>query len=165
MNDPGIQDELNQLSQNLGRLMPNNPYRNSYEIGGEENLSLNEAMRLMERLREMDDVEDQLRGVRDWRDLQHVDEQKIRDLLGDETAHDLDQLRQLTRVLEDAGYVQRTRRGCELTPRGVRKIGQKALQDIFQRLKKDRFGQHKLDRAGGGRERADDSKAEPAGVE
>ncbi len=158
MNDPGIQEELNQLAQNLGRLMPNNPYRNRYEIGGEEDLSLNEAMRLMERLREMDEIEDQLRGVRDWRDLQHVDDQKIRDLLGDETAHDLDQLRQLTRLLEDAGYVQRTRRGFELTPRGVRKIGQKALQDIFQRLKKDRFGQHKLDRAGGGRERADDTK-------
>ena len=158
MNDPGIQQELAQLSENLGRLMPNNPYRNRYEIGGEEDLSLNEAMRLMDRLREMDEIEDQLRGVRDWRDLHHVDDQKIRDLLGDETAHDLDQLRQLTRLLEDAGYVQRTRRGFELTPRGVRKIGQKALQDIFQRLKKDRFGQHKLDRMSGGRERTDDTK-------
>ena len=158
MNDPGIQQELAQLSENLGRLMPNNPYRNRYEIGGEEDLSLNEAMRLMDRLREMDEIEDQLRGVRDWRDLQYVDNQKIRDLLGDETAHDLDQLRQLTRLLEDSGYVQRTRRGFELTPRGVRKIGQKALQDIFQRLKKDRFGQHKLDRMGGGRERTDDTK-------
>ncbi|HUZ03151.1 MAG TPA: VWA domain-containing protein [Thermomicrobiaceae bacterium] len=159
MNDPGIQDQLQQLGQNLGRMMPDNPYRNQYRMGGDEELTLGEAMRLMERLREMEEVEDQLKGVRDWRDLQHVDNDKIRELLGDDIAQDVDQLRQLTKLLEDAGYVQRTRRGYELTARGVRKIGQKALQDIFQHLKKDRFGQHELERSGRGVERTDDVKS------
>ncbi|MBX6341363.1 MAG: VWA domain-containing protein, partial [Thermomicrobiaceae bacterium] len=158
MSDPGIQEQLAQLAENLGRLMPDNPYRQRFEVSGSEELTLGEAMRLMERLREMEEVEEQLRGVRDWRDLQHVDQEKIQDLLGPELAQDLDQLRQLTKLLEDAGYVQRTRRGYELTPRGVRKIGQKALRDIFQHLKRDRFGQHQLDRQGRGGERTDDTK-------
>ncbi len=158
MRDPEIQEQMGQLAQNLGQMMPNNPYRSQFDVGGSEDLTLGEAMRLMERLREMEEVEDQLKGVRDWRDLENVDDQKIRELLGDDIGQDLDQLRQLTKMLEDAGYIQRTRRGYEMTPLGVRKIGQKALKDIFQHLKRDRFGEHKLDRAGGGGERTDDTK-------
>ncbi|MDI3340719.1 MAG: VWA domain-containing protein [Sphaerobacter sp.] len=158
LSDPGIQQELAQLGENLGRLLPDNPYHRPFSLSGDEELTLGEAMRLMERLRELEEIEDQLRGVRDWRDLEHVDHDKIRELLGDDVAQDVDQLRQLTKVLEDAGYIQRTRRGYELTPRGVRKIGQKALHDIFQHLKKDRFGQHPLERAGRGGERTDDTK-------
>ncbi len=159
MSDPQMQEQMSQLSQNLAQLMPNNPYRGQFDVGGSEDLTLGEAMRLMERLREMEEVEDQLKGVRDWRDLEHVDDEKIRELLGDDVGQDLDQLRQLTKLLEDAGFIQRTRRGYELTPLGVRKIGQKALKDIFQHLKRDRFGEHKLDRSGAGGERTDDTKA------
>ena len=147
MNDPGIQEQMDRLGENLGQMMPDNPYAQAFQFGGGEELSLNEALRLMDRLHEMDEVEDQLRGVRDWRDLENVDDQKMRDLLGDDFQQDLDQLRQLTKLLEDAGYIQQGKRGFEMTPRGVRKIGQKALTDIFQHLKKDRFGQHKMDDA------------------
>ena len=158
MNDPGIQEEMNRLAENLGQMMPENPYAQQFRFGGNEDLSLDEALRLMDRLHEIDEVEDQLRGVRDWRDLEHVDDQKIRDLLGDDFQHDLDQLRQMTKILEDAGYIQKTRRGYEMTPRGVRKIGQKALTDIFQHLNKDRFGNHEVDTQGTGGERTDVSK-------
>jgi len=158
MNDPGIQDEMNRLSENLSQAMGENPYAQQYQFGGDENLPLDQALRLMDRLHDIDEVEDQLRGVRDWRDLEHVDDQKIRDLLGDEFQNDLDQLRQMTKILEDAGYIQKTRKGFEMTPRGVRKVGQKALTDIFQHLKKDRFGQHEHDSAGTGGERTDVSK-------
>jgi uncharacterized protein with von Willebrand factor type A (vWA) domain len=158
MDDPGVQEEMNRLAENLGQLMPDNPYAQRYQFGGSEDLSLDEALRLMDRLHDMDEVEDQLRGVRDWRDLENVDDAKLRELLGDEFQQDLDQLRQLTKVLEDAGYIQKTRRGYEMTPRGVRKIGQKALTDIFQHLKRDRFGGHHIDRHGAGGERTDDTK-------
>lgn len=158
MNDPGIQEEMARLADNLGQLMPENPYAQRFQFGGSEDISLEEALRLMDRLHEMEEIEDQLRGVRDWRDLEHVDDEQIRRLLGDEFREDLDQLRQLTKILEDAGYIQRTRRGWEMTPRGVRKIGQKALSDIFQHLKKDRFGQHEIDAQGIGGERTDASK-------
>lgn len=158
MNDPGVQEEMSRLADNLSQMMPDNPYAQQFRFGGNEDLTLDEALRLMDRLHEIDEVEDQLRGVRDWRDLEHVDDQKIRDLLGDDFQHDLDQLRQLTKILEDAGYIQKTRRGYEMTPRGVRKIGQKALTDIFQHLRKDRFGNHEIDNQGTGGERTDISK-------
>jgi uncharacterized protein with von Willebrand factor type A (vWA) domain len=158
MDDPGIQEEMQRLSENLSQMMGENPYAQRYQFSGGEDIPLDQALRLMDRLHDIDDVEEQLRGVRDWRDLEHVDDQKIRDLLGDEFQNDLDQLRQLTKILEDAGYIQKNRRGYEMTPRGVRKIGQKALTDIFQHLKKDRFGQHEHESSGVGGERTDVSK-------
>ena len=158
MNDPGMQQQMERLSENLSQMMGPNPYADQYGFRGDEDLSLEQALRLMDRLHDMDEVSEQLRGVRDWRDLENVDDEKIRELLGDEFQHDLDQLRQLTQLLEDAGYIKKTRRGWEMTAQGVRKIGQKALTDIFQHLKRDRFGQHQIDHSGAGGERTDTSK-------
>ena len=81
------------------------------------------------------ELESQFRDVRDWNDLAALDDDKIRDLLGDEEEEQLGQLRQIARMLEEAGYIRQTRRGYELTPQGVRKIGEKALTDIFAGLK------------------------------
>ncbi len=158
MNDPGVQEQMQRLSENLAQMMPDNPYAQQYQFRGGEELSLAEAMRLMERLQEMEEVEDQLRGITDWRDLQNLDDQKLRDLLGDQFRQDIQQLRELTKMLEDAGYIRKNRGGYEMTPRGIRKIGQKALNDIFQQLKQDRIGQHEMDRGGFGIERIDESK-------
>jgi uncharacterized protein with von Willebrand factor type A (vWA) domain len=158
MNDPGIQEEMQKLGQHLGQMMPENPYASSYEFSGGEDLSLQEAMRMMDQLREMEEMEDQLGSVRDWRDLENIDNDRIRELMGDDVGRDLEQLQQLTKILEDAGYIEPQGRGFELTPRGVRKIGHKALQDIFRHLNQDRIGQHQLDRAGAGMDRLDESK-------
>ncbi|MDP9362723.1 MAG: VWA domain-containing protein [Chloroflexota bacterium] len=158
MRDEGLQAEMSRLGQNLGQMMPPGDWRNRYRFSGDESLSLDEAMRMMDRLKDYDELEEQLREVQDWTDLADLDDDKVRDLLGDEEQEQMRQLQQMTKLLEDAGYVRKTRRGYELTPQGVRKIGEKALTDIFQDLKRDRVGQHELNRAGGAGERTDVSK-------
>src|SRR3989442_450244 len=70
----------------------------------------------------------------------------------------LDQLRQVTDVHEKAGYVERKGRRLELTPRGMRRIGQSALRDIFDQLKKTRMGQHQLWRGGVGTDASEELK-------
>jgi len=159
LQDQGLQAEMSRLGQNLGQIMPADDWRNQYQFGGDESLTLAEAMRMMDRLREYDTLEDQLRDVHDWNDLAALDDDKLRDLLGEEDQEQIRQLQQLTKLLQDAGYIRKTKRGYELTPQGVRKIGEKALTDIFQDLKRDRVGQHDLDRFGGAGERTDVSKA------
>ena len=52
--------------------------------------------------------------------------------------------RELARQLEEAGYLEWKGDEMQLTPRAVRKVGQKALQDIFAYLKKDAFGKHAI---------------------
>src|ERR1700687_3454429 len=87
-----------------------------------------------------------------------VDRTRAQQLLGDEARQALDQLRKLTEVLEKAGYVERKGRRMELTPRGMRRIGQSALRDIFDQLKKTRMGQHQLFRGGIGNDASDELK-------
>src|SRR5215203_216114 len=159
MQDDGLRQEMSRLGENLGALIPPEQWRRGYQFSGDESLTLEQAMRLMDRLGDYDELESQFRDVRDWNDLAALDDEKIRDLLGEEEGEQLEQLRQIARMLEEAGYIRQTRRGYELTPQGVRKIGEKALTDIFADLKRDRMGQHDLRREGGAGDRTDVTKA------
>jgi uncharacterized protein with von Willebrand factor type A (vWA) domain len=158
MQDEGLQQQMARLSQNLGQMMRPDESRRPYRFSGDDPLSLSEALRLMDRLNDYDELEQELKGVRDWNDFANLDGEKIRDLLGEETEEQMNQLSELAKMLEDAGYIKQNRRGFELTPQGVRKIGEKALTDIFQQLKKDKIGQHEIDKSGGAGERIDVTK-------
>ncbi|HET9662055.1 MAG TPA: VWA domain-containing protein [Thermomicrobiales bacterium] len=158
MQDPGLQQEMSRMQQNLGQMMRPEDWRRSYDFSGDESLSLQQAMRLMDRMTELDELEREFKDVRDWNDFADLDQDKIQELLGEDTREQMDQLGQLAKILEDAGFIKKTRRGFELTPQGVRKIGEKALTDIFAQLKRDRIGAHEIDRQGGAGERTDASK-------
>jgi uncharacterized protein with von Willebrand factor type A (vWA) domain len=132
--------------------------RRQYPFQGDDSLSFAEAMRLMQELQEMDQLEKQLQRARDPNALDQIDAERVRDLLGEEAFQSLEQLKQLTKLLEEAGYIVKKGNRWELTPRAIRKIGQKALRDIFQHLKRDSFGKHESRFRGAGGERIDDSK-------
>ena len=156
--DPALQEELTELALNLEQLYPMGQLRRQYSFRGDDSLSLQEAMRLMEQLQELDQLERQLLRARDPSALDQLDPQRVRELLGDDAAQSLEQLRQITRQLEEAGYIAKKGQRWELTPRAIRKIGQKALRDIFQHLRRDAFGRHETHFRGRGGERTDESK-------
>jgi uncharacterized protein with von Willebrand factor type A (vWA) domain len=156
--DPELQAELSELATNLEFLSPMRDLRNQYPFRGDEEVDLNEAMRLMDRMQSMDELERQLERTQYGGDIDEIDEEKLRELLGDEAAETLDQLRQFLEILEESGYIRRKGNSWELTPRGTRKIGQKALGEIYAQLKQDSFGKHAVRDNGRGGERADDTK-------
>jgi uncharacterized protein with von Willebrand factor type A (vWA) domain len=116
-------------------------------------------MQVMQDLQEMDRLERQMREAIDTADPTTIDRDMLARQLGEDAKDQLDQLDQITRMLEEAGLVERRGDQLELTPRAIRKIGQKALKDIFQHLAKDRFGNHETDQRGRGGDRSDDTKA------
>jgi uncharacterized protein with von Willebrand factor type A (vWA) domain len=61
-------------------------------------------------------------------------------------------------ALESAGYVARGAAGLEVTARGMHRIGQKALEDIFGHLQRNTFGDHPTMARGTGGDRLDDQK-------
>jgi len=63
----------------------------------------------MDQLQEMGQLEKQLRGANDSADLADVDADKVRDVLGDEAAEELERLKQLTKMLEEARLPQARR--------------------------------------------------------
>ncbi len=156
--DPELQQALNELAANLEYMFPMRDLRNQYPFRGDEELDLAEAMRLMERMQGIDELERQLERTQYGGDIDDIDEKKLAEILGEEAAETLRQLRQFLEILEDAGYIRRRGNTWELTPRGTRKIGQKALGEIYAQLKKDSFGKHAVRERGTGGERADETK-------
>ena len=148
LQDDSLRLELARLGAMMQQLMPPSEMTERYPFFGDEPLSLQEAMGLMERLQSMDRLESQLeRGS--FR-LEDVDRSLLEQTLGPEARQQLDRMRQMTEILEKAGYVERRDRRMELTPRGMRRIGQGALRDIFDQLKKSRLGQHQVRHMGQG---------------
>ena len=156
--NPEMQAELSELAGNLELLFPMRDLRNQYPFRGDEELDLNQAMELMDRMQAMDELERQLERTQYGGDIDDIDEEKLQEILGKEAKETLDELRKFLEILEDAGYMRRKGDGWELTPRGTRKIGQAAMGEIYARLKKDAFGRHRLNEPGVGNERADDTK-------
>jgi uncharacterized protein with von Willebrand factor type A (vWA) domain len=156
--DPDLQSELSELAMNLEFLSPMRDMRNQYPFRGDEEVDLSQAMQLMDQMQSLDDLEKQLERTQYGGDINDIDEEKLQELLGEEAKESLDQLKQLLEILEDAGYVTKKGNGYELTPRGTRKIGQKALGEIYSTLKKDSFGKHAVKDNGRGGERTDDTK-------
>jgi uncharacterized protein with von Willebrand factor type A (vWA) domain len=121
-------------------------------------MGLPQAMAAIDRQQRFDDMEQALAGARDPDALDRIDSELLRDLAGDQAEEDLDQLRELTRALEEAGYLERDGGRLELTPRAARKLGMRALTEIFSKLRRDSFGGHALPRSGFGGERTDETK-------
>jgi uncharacterized protein with von Willebrand factor type A (vWA) domain len=157
--DPELQRELMELQMNLDIVAPGDDLENQYPFRGDEGLDLLQAMKLMENLQDMDDLEKQLEKTQYGGNLDEIDEQKLQELLGEEAAETLKQLKDFLEILEEAGYIRRKGNQWELTPRGVRKIGEKALGEIYNQLKKSNYGKHQQRDNGQGGERADETKA------
>ncbi len=156
--DPALQQTLAELAGTLESLSPRARLGSRYGFFGDQEVSLEEAMGLMDRLQSMEELEGELRGALRGEPLGAQALDRLREMLGENAARSLAGMRQLVEELEGRGLIERSAEGMQLTARGMRKIGQKALGDLFGRLRRDRFGEHDLMRLGHGGERGDDSK-------
>ena len=159
LQDERLEAQMRQLAMNLSEFLPLDEMARRYPFRGDEELSMQEAMRLMEEMQEMDALEREIRGVRALEDLEQVDRERVERLLGPEAAEDLQKLQELTKQLEDAGYLERQGDELSLTARAIRKIADQALRDVFAVLKRDRLGGHAIDRRGAGGDQTDETKA------
>jgi uncharacterized protein with von Willebrand factor type A (vWA) domain len=157
LRDDRLRWDLARLASNMDQLMPDG-LGEGYDFSGEEPLGLEPALDRIGQLQALDALEDQLAAVENPGDLAGLDRDAALELLGPESARDLEALDELARQLEQAGYLTRRGDRLELTPRGSRRIGQKVLDDLFARLSRDAFGGHRIDRAGRGGEREETTK-------
>jgi uncharacterized protein with von Willebrand factor type A (vWA) domain len=158
LRDDRLRWDLARLASNMDQLMPDG-LGEGYEFSGDQPLGLEPALERIGQLQALDALEDQLGAVETPQDLAGLDRDNIGELLGPDSARDLEALDELSRRLEEAGYLSRKGDRLELTPRGSRRIGQKVLDDLFARLSRDAFGGHRIDRAGRGGEREETTKA------
>ncbi len=148
MQDMDLAFQMNQLGQNLRSLAPQLPWDESMDMGGEP-MGLSEGLDSIDQASRLDELEDALGQNYPGASLEDIDEEALRASLGDEAARDLRRLRQIEKMLEDAGVIVRTSGRLELTPRGVRKLGERALTRVFERLKMAQAGSHEISAGGG----------------
>jgi uncharacterized protein with von Willebrand factor type A (vWA) domain len=154
--DPELNAEMAKLAKEMAFL---NPDGNQYRFSGDERLGLDAAMDLMNEMSQLDELIEQVQSAERGGDLDRIDRDLLQDLMGDEASEDLDKLNELLKALEEAGYIRPTGDDrWELTPRGSRMIGQKALGEIYERLKRQSMGNHAVPEEGRFGERLEQTK-------
>jgi uncharacterized protein with von Willebrand factor type A (vWA) domain len=158
MQDMDLAFEMSRLGSNLQGAFPNMPWGEPALGGGEgdEPMPLSATVDAMERMHDYEDLDRALRGDYPGATVDDVDEEALLRILGEPAVRDLRRLKEVERALEKAGLVNRKNGRLEITPRGARKLGERALVQVFEELKRDREGTHEARDAGG--------MAEPTGA-
>ena len=159
LEDMDLRWQVERLAQNLQRAVPDAGWQRSYEFEGEGPMSLSRATDLASQLGQLDSMEDLLQSASSPAALSEIDLDQVRNHMGEDAARALDRLAKLTKSLADEGYISQQGGRTELTPRGARRLGQKALSDLFGQINKDRIGDHSAVKTGSGHDREETTKA------
>jgi len=158
MEDMDLNWQVQQLGERLQQMFPQPGNGQGYNFRGEQPMDMQQAMQAMQEMADLDAMENMMRQAAGPSQLGEFDLDKVSEMLGEQTAQSLQKLAEMTKVLEEAGLINRKEGRIELTPRGLRAIGNNALRELFGKLSKDKFGQHRMHDEGMGHERTYDSK-------
>ena len=103
-------------------------------------------------------IESDIRDAMRHNDPSRINADQMGRVLGEEAAKFAKDLQRMMRELEESGFLQRGDHGLELTPKAMRKIGEKALTDIFKRMRGGAIGDHDREKTGIGVELTDETK-------
>ncbi|MGH7813596.1 MAG: VWA domain-containing protein [Candidatus Binataceae bacterium] len=136
-------DELLSEYENI-RDLENFRDRNNHLFHGPKDLNYRDALELMHEMERMRQLEQDLMSG----NLETISLEDLKQILGQEAHDEFQNLKRVMVLLADSGYLVPKGGRVELSPKGVRRIGQLALRDIYQNLLKDRAGGHLTDRRG-----------------
>jgi len=155
--DAEARDLLDQLLEELDDIRALEDFQRRYGdlFHGPRSLSYEEALELMRSMEQLRRLEEELLAG----NLEAVDLERLRELLGQEALRSFQVLREIMALLANAGYLAQRKGRTRLSPKGVRKIGQLALRDIYQGLLRDRPGGHQTDHRGAIELKPEETKA------
>ena len=151
MSDSMMRD-IGELASLMYDMFPFDDMANEYPFMGDEPVTLDQAMRLMERLQDMDRLDKQMETAARRGGVEDVDLDQVEEHLGEEARREMERLQDMIRQLEEAGYLRRSGDRLEMTARGMRKLAQNALREVFSEMSKDRLGKHEVFTRGDGGE-------------
>ena len=120
LRDDRLRWDMARLAGNLQQARPDLPFGEPYPFAGDEPMGLAQALAAIDRQQQYDTMEEQLLAARDPDALERLDRDALRDLGGDDAIDELDRLADLTKALEEAGYIHREGRASRAhAPRGT----------------------------------------------
>ena len=158
LGDDELKELIWQLRSNLSKAFPSQLAAMDFLFSGGEPLGLSEALGVVGQLQRMRELENQFRRFQQGSDVETISKDLVRELLGKGAHQQLETLRQMSAVLERAGYIRYKGSRLELTPKGMRLVGEKSLREIFTYTRKDRLGHHRLHSNGHGTEAGSETK-------
>jgi uncharacterized protein with von Willebrand factor type A (vWA) domain len=148
MQDSGLAGEMARLSDQLRARRPELDWNGRERMRGDTPLGLGDATSALEDIADLDDLEAALSQDYAGASLEDVDPELLERALGRNAVDDLESLRRIERELQRQGYLQRSGGDLELTPRGLRRLGESALRRIFHKLEASGRGDHDMHDAG-----------------
>jgi uncharacterized protein with von Willebrand factor type A (vWA) domain len=144
--DAEAKRRFDELLSELNDIRDLEQFKQSYgeQMRGKESLGYDEARELMREMQALRELERNLLTG----NLPTMSPEQLRRLLGERAAQDLERLGQMILLLSNAGYVTQKEGRAKLSARGIRRIGQLALRDIYQQMLRDRPGGHATDHRG-----------------
>ena len=133
---------LQRLTANLRRATPDLDWSRAIRLRGPA-ASWSDAVEAGARIGELADLESLLGGPRASEALGEVDVEAVARNLGPDLAADVERLARAERALRDQGLMERSGGRLRLTARGTRRIGERALRQLFDRVRASvELGQH-----------------------
>jgi len=148
MDDMDLSFEMARLGDNLRRAAPTMPWGRAIEMS-DDGIDLRSGLDGIDRVSALEDLERSLLQDYPGASLEDVDTGALSAELGEEAGRSLEQLKAIETMLKNAGVVSRSKGRLQLTPRGVRKLGERALTKVFERVTGDRVGIHETPDGGG----------------
>jgi len=146
--------ELIQLIQQMNSLTHLNK-ENTFT--GQKSVNPSEARRLRDKLEMLDELQQKLVDAIEYGDLFNMDVEQLKEILGEEAAQSFEAKRdevrkQFAEALQATGDVDYDENAdiYKITPGAARKIGEKALKEVFSRLFTDGIGRHHATYTGDG---------------
>ncbi len=149
LEDMDLAFQVSQLAGALEGMFPQMPWDEPALAGGEDAMPMQATVDALERLSDYEDLDRSLRGDYAGAALEDIDEERLRRTLGEDAVRDVRALKEIERALERAGLVVRSGGRLQVTARGARKMGERALIRLFEQLRRDREGTHDVRLAGG----------------
>ncbi len=158
LEDLDLRWQVDRLMHNLQSAVPDAGWGDRHRFTGEVPLGLGEATDLAEQVASIERAEGVLRSAASPASLGEIDLEEVGRLAGEDVARSMERLARLARELEDAGYIEHRGGRTELTPRGVRRLGQRVLADLFTELRRERIGEHRSAWSGAGHDSEETSR-------
>ncbi len=149
LEDLDLAFEVDRLAGALTEMFPELPWDDPALAGGEEAAPMQATVDALERISDYEQLDRSMRADYAGASLEDVDEDKLRRTLGEDAVRDLRRLKKVERALEEAGLITRAGGRLQVTPRGARKLGERVLVRVFERLHRDREGTHLARNPGG----------------
>jgi uncharacterized protein with von Willebrand factor type A (vWA) domain len=157
LEDMDLRSQVVRLTRHLQEAVPSAGWGDRHVFTGEAPLDLGVAADIVRQVASIERAEGVLRSASSPASLGEIDLEEVGRLVGQDVSRSLARLARVAKELEDAGYVEHRAGRTELTPRGVRRLGQRVLADLFAQLRKDRVGDHGSTSPGAGHDREETS--------